>query len=81
MLTVSPYNLVVMYNVESFLSFCIAVMMSIPATASVSEGDGAVEICAMLAAVNTTERNVMATLTTDTGTGRFYDVGVSLILA
>ena len=46
-------------------------MLFIPLMLDVNEGDGIVEVCVMLASLNSTEREVIVTLTPDTGTGKF----------
>ena len=44
--------------------------MSIPMSLEVGEGDGLVQVCATLSAVEATERNFMVTLMTTDGTGK-----------
>ena len=62
------------YRYHVHYSLFSAVMMSIPVMASVSEGDGSVEICVMLAAIVNTGRAVTVNLTTYTGTGKFFRI-------
>jgi hypothetical protein len=51
-----------------FITFTV-VTVSVPATMSVGEGDGMVQVCATLSAVNDTEREFSITLATGDGTG------------
>ena len=43
--------------------------VAVPAMVSVGEGDGMVQVCATLSAVEDTERDFTITLTTSDGTG------------
>ncbi len=45
------------------------VAVSVPAMLSVGEGDGMVQVCATLSAMETTERNFTITLATSDNTG------------
>jgi hypothetical protein len=51
------------------MSYSAVVTVSIPAMMSVGEGDGMVQVCATLSAVDDTERNVTITLATGEDTG------------
>jgi hypothetical protein len=42
---------------------------------SVTEGNGMVQVCATLSAVNDIERDFSIALATDDGTGKFYNHG------
>ncbi len=44
--------------------------VSVPAMLSVGEGDGMVQVCATLSAMDATERNFTITLTTSDSTGK-----------
>ncbi len=52
-----------------FLCLHADVMVSVPAMLSVNEGDGMVQVCATLSAIEATERNFTITLDTRDGTG------------
>ena len=45
------------------------VMVSVPTTAIISEGNGMVEVCAILSAMEATERDFTVTLATNNDTG------------
>ena len=45
--------------------------VSIPVSVGVGEGDGLVQVCAMLSAMEVTERNFTVTLITSDGTGKY----------
>ncbi len=45
------------------------VTVSVPAMLTVGEGDGMVQVCATLSAIEDTERNFTLTLSTNDGTG------------
>ncbi len=47
------------------------VAVSVPAMLSVGEGDGIVQVCATLSAMEDTERNFTITLATSDGTGPY----------
>ena len=47
----------------------IDVTVSVPATITIHEGDGIVQVCATLCAVENTERDFTITLATSDGTG------------
>jgi hypothetical protein len=47
------------------------VTVSVPAMMSVSEGDGMVQVCATLSAMNDTEREFSITLATGDGSGTY----------
>jgi hypothetical protein len=49
--------------------YSAVVTVSVPAMMSVGEGDGMVEVCVILSAINGTERNVTITLATGEDTG------------
>ena len=49
--------------------FFLDVSVSVPAMVSVGEGDGMVQVCATLSAVEDTERNLTITVSTSDGTG------------
>ena len=52
--------------------------VSVPAMVSVDEGDGMVQVCAALSAVEDTERDFSVTLATSDGTGSLkYDHHIS----
>ena len=44
-------------------------MVSVPAMSSVSEGDGAVQVCATLSVMEDTERDFVISVSTNDGTG------------
>ena len=50
-------------------SYSADVSVSVPAMVSVGEGDGMVQVCATLSAVEDTERDFTITLATSDGTG------------
>ena len=54
------------------------VSVSLPATIIVGEGEGMVEVCATLSAMEDTERNFMITLTTDDDTGELLNATISV---
>ena len=52
----------------------------IPSSVMVGEGDGLVQICATLSAIDPTERNFTTTLMTTDGTGKYKDCTLSITL-
>ena len=53
----------------SALLYYADVLVSIPSSKKISEGDGIVQVCATLTALENTERNFTVTLTTSNDTG------------
>jgi hypothetical protein len=62
---------------DKFLSTVVTV--SVPAMMSVGEGDGMVQVCATLSAVNDTEREFSITFATGDGTGKVYSHGLIVV--